>query len=71
MKFLKRKDFTMRETINEIEAEQIREARKLYMRAWRAKHRKKVFEYNQRFWLKQYEKQQESNSIKEEQTANE
>lgn len=35
------------------------EAKRAYQRAWRAKNREKVKEYNRRYWLRFVEKQQQ------------
>ena len=36
----------------------VRIARNRYMKKWRAKNKKKVTEHQNRFWLRQYEKEQ-------------
>ena len=41
------------------------EAKNAYLRAWRAKNREKVKEYNRRYWLRFVEKQQQRESESE------
>ena len=41
------------------------EVKRAYQRAWRAKNREKVKEYNRRYWLRFVEKQQQRESESE------
>jgi len=48
------------------EREQMRFARRMYMRQWRAKNKQKIRKYNKKFWLKKYNQiiSQDSEAIK-------
>lgn len=40
-------------------SEKVAEVRRAYQKAWRAKNKDRIREYNRRFWEKQAEKQSE------------
>lgn len=43
--------------MTELEKERAKEARRAYHNAWREKHRDRVREYNQNYWLKRAERE--------------